>query len=179
VKVRLNGYSVGDEWRRAMRNRSVGFGWRYTLGVYSCIVYTIMPGRFFGGDSYSPYSNTINIYSDIPVVAFHEGGHAKDFARREYRGTYAFAYAIPFFNLYPEALATSDALSYVRDGQPLYLQQQGYNVLYPAYGTYIGGDIGGFLAFPWGQLVSVGAVIPGHIAGRAKSHELRENYVGE
>jgi len=44
VKVRLNQYNPGDEWRRLVRNRAVGAGWRYTLGVFSIAFYTILPG---------------------------------------------------------------------------------------------------------------------------------------
>lgn len=168
VKVRLNAYSVGDEWRRTMRNKAVGPGWRYTLGFLSWLGYTIMPQRFFGGDNYNPYSNTINIYSDIVPIALHEGGHAKDFARRTYKGTYGALYSfVPFFNLYPEAIATSDALSYsleIGDAENL---RGGYHVLYPAYGTYLGGNFGQF-AGPWYYAFMVAGVIPGHIVGRIK-----------
>ena len=51
--------------------------------------YTAFPERIFaafpfigGGDHYNPYTNTINIYSDHRAIVLHEGGHAKDFARR-------------------------------------------------------------------------------------------------
>src|SRR5438445_8892434 len=33
VKVRLNQYAPGDEWRRLVANSAVGPGWRYTLGT--------------------------------------------------------------------------------------------------------------------------------------------------
>ncbi|NCC52244.1 MAG: hypothetical protein EOM20_13645 [Spartobacteria bacterium] len=172
VKVRINAYSVRDEWRRTFRNKAVGAGWRYTLGFWSWLMYTIMPQRFFGGDNYNPYSNTINIYSDIPAILLHEAGHAKDFTKREWKGTYAFMYMLPFFALYPEALATSDALGYLRAYQPLLLQKQGYNVLFPAYGTYIGGNIGQWIAYPWNYAAYAAGVIPGHIVGRIRSATL-------
>lgn len=172
VKVRLNAWSVGDEFRRTVHNRSVGAGWRYTLGLLAWLEYTIMPGRVFGGDHYNPYSNSINLYSDIPAVTIHEGGHAKDFAGRTWKGTYAFAYTLPFFNLYPEALATGDAVSYVRATGPVKDQRAAYNVLYPAYGTYLGGDTGDWLSFPWNYVAMAGGVIPGHIVGRIRSATL-------
>lgn len=174
VKIRINQYNVGDEWRRTFRNKAVGGGWRYTFGFLSWLMYTIMPGRFFGGDNYNPYSNTVNIYSDIPAILLHEGGHAKDFARREYKGWYSFWYMWPFFALYPEALATSDALGYLRAYQPLLLQKQGYNVLYPAYGTYVGGNVGDWLPPPWNYAAFAAGVIPGHIIGRIRSATLPE-----
>ena len=173
VKVRLNQYSPGDEWRRLFHNRAVGAGWRYTLGLFSVLNYTILPGRFFGGDHYNAYTDSINLYSDIPAVVVHEGGHAKDWGRRKYKGTHAFLYALPGAPLYYEAVATSDALGYLRETQPLALQKQGYNVLYPAYGTYVGGTLGQIIYDPYG-LYAMGMVIPGHIVGRIKSARLSD-----
>ncbi len=174
VKVRINSCNVGGELQRTLHNEAVGAGWRYTLGMINWVYYTIMPGRFFGGDNYNPYSNTINLYSDIPAVALHEAGHAKDFGRRTCKGTYAFAYMLPFFNLYPEALATRDALGYLRTEGSLQNQKTGYNTLYPAYGTYVGSNIGDWLLFPWNYAAMAGGVIPGHIAGRIRSATLPE-----
>ena len=177
VKVRLNQYSPGAEWGRLFKNKSVGAGWRYTIGVISVAYYTILPGRFFGGDHYNPYSNTINIYSDIESVTLHEGGHAKDFAGRKYKGTYGFAYILPFVALYPEAVASSDAISYLKANNDVKLQKQAYNVLYPAYGTYVGGNLGQFWAEPWNTIISLGFVIPGHIIGRYKSAHVKDESV--
>ncbi len=124
VKVRLNQYAPGDELLRTIRNRSVGAGWRYTLGMVSWLQYTVLPGRFFGGDHYNPYANSINLYSDIPAIAVHEGGHAKDFTGRKWKGTYAFTYQIPFVNLYHEARASNDALGYLREHENYVLQRK-------------------------------------------------------
>ena len=172
VKVRINSCNVPGELKRTLRNKSVGAGWRYTFGMLAWLQYTITPGRFFGGDNYNPYSNTINLYSDSPAIALHEAGHAKDFARRKYKGTYAFAYMIPFFNLYPEAVATRDALGYLRTNETLKDQKEGYNTLYPAYGTYLGSNLGDWLTFPWNYAAMAGGVIPGHIVGRIRSATL-------
>ncbi len=166
VKVRLNAYHVRDEWRRLRANRSVGAGWRYTLGVLGWLQYTVLPGRFFGGDHYNPYSNTINLYSDIPAIALHEGGHAKDFANRRWKGSYAAIYMIPLVNLYHEAQATSDALGYLLAFEREALQAEGYHVLYPAYGTYVGGGISTF-APPLDLGLYAAGVIGGHVAGRS------------
>ena len=173
VKVRLNGYQPGAEWRRLFRNRAVGAGWRYTLGIWSVVSYTIMPGRFFGGDHYNPYTDSINLYSDLPAVAVHEGAHAKDTAGRKLKGTHAFLYALPGAPLYYEAVASRDALSYLRAHQSLALQKQGYHLLYPAYGTYVGSTVGYVVDDPWG-LLNIGAAIPGHIVGRIRGATLAE-----
>jgi hypothetical protein len=119
VKVRLNQYAPGDEWRRLVANDAVGPGWRYTFGTISWLGETIFPGRLFGGDHFNPYTNTVNIYSDAPAIALHEAGHAKDWARRKYKGTYAAVYGLPGAPLWHEAIASRDALAYVTDfGSP-------------------------------------------------------------
>ena len=170
VKVRINGYRVGDELRRTIRNKAVGAGWRFTFGMMAWLQYTILPGRFFGGDHYNPYANSINIYSDLVPVALHESGHAKDFAGRTFKGTYAFLYAaVPFFNLYPEAKASSDVLSYLQDLDDRAGKKSAYHLLYPAYGTYLGGDIASWVNHPWNFTVQAGAIVAGHVVGRTKA----------
>ena len=143
---------------------------RYTLGIISVSFYTILPGRFFGGDNFNPYTNTINLYSDDPSIALHEAGHAKDFASRELKGAYSAIYALPFVALYHEAVATSDALSYLLDQNCSEERKDAYNILYPAYSTYIGGNIATFTS-PVLQYVGI---IPGHIAGRIASANVED-----
>ena len=173
VKVRLNQYAVGAEWRRWKHNYAIGGGWKYTVGVLNMLYYTVLPGRFFGGDHYNPYSNTINIYSDVSAIGLHESGHSKDFARRTWKGTYSILYGIvPLFNLYPEGIATHDAMSYLRAQGDLDNRKRGYNILYPAYGTYIGGDFGSWTPFYYPILA--GAAVVGHVAGRTRSAMIDE-----
>ena len=167
VKVRINEYAPGGEWSRLFRNKSVSWGWRYTIGVVANLFYTILPGRLFGGDNYNPYTDTISIYSNHRAVAIHEGGHAKDFAPRTWKGTYAFFYMLPLVALYPEGKATGDAIGYLRTARPAEEEKEAYKVLYPAYCTYIGGEIGQWTPVPY--VVYAAAVIPGHIAGRVKA----------
>lgn len=167
VKVRLNQYNPRDDWRRLVANKAVGAGWRYTLGVVLVAGETIFPGRLFGGDHYNPFTDTVHLYSNSPAIAFHEAGHAKDFARRKWKGTYAAAYLIPGVPLYHEAQATNDALSYVTATREPALQREAYNLLYPAYGTYVGSAVND----PTG-IAYVGAVLIGHAAGRWKSRQI-------
>ncbi len=140
VKVRLNQYAPGGEWKRLFKNKSVPAIWRYTFGLISCVYYTILPGRVFGGDHYNPYTNTINIYSDLKPVVLHEAAHAKDFARRSrgFRGPYSVLRYFPLVTLYQEALATGDAIGYLRHTQNPDGEKNSYKVLYPAYGSYMG-----------------------------------------
>ena len=167
VKVRLNQYRPLDDWKRLAANKSVGVGWRYTFGAVIVLGETIFPGRVFGCDHYNPYSNTIHLYSNVPALALHEAGHAKDYARRKWKGTYAAVYFLPLVRLYQEATATNDALGYVMTTGDLQARQEAYEILYPAYGTYVGNAISG--AVPGGYFVGL---IGGHVAGRWKSWDL-------
>ena len=165
TQVLVNCYAPGNQWRRLFKNRTVGAGWRYTLGILSVAGYTILPGRFFGGDAYNPYTNTMYLYSDIPTVALHEAGHAKDFSSREYKGLHAAIYQIPFANLYYEAVATSEVLSYLRHERRLQSRKDAYEILYPAYSTYLAGNMLRHSSFG----IQLAGVIPGHIAGQIAS----------
>jgi hypothetical protein len=174
VKVRLNEYAPIGEWKRLVNNEGVGAGWRYTLGLISWLYYTIIPGRIFGGDAYNPYTNSIYLYSDVPVVALHEGGHAKDQASREWKGSRAALYLLPIAPLFVEATATDDALSYSLEQDPKLLES-GYKVLYPAYGTYVGSQALGYVPVV-GPLGGIIGAIPGHIIGRIKASDVRDEY---
>ena len=169
VKVRLNQYRPGDDWKRLAANKAVAPGWRYTVGALSILGETVFPGRVFGADHYNPYSNTIHLYSNAPAIALHEAGHAKDYAYRKWKGTYAFSRVLPVLPLVQEAIATSDALSYMKAHHGLKAQQEGYELLYPAYGSYIGSEMTRFL--PAGQLVGL---LGGHVAGRWRSWRLEK-----
>jgi hypothetical protein len=175
VKVRLNQYAPGAEWIRLFQNRSVGAGWRFTLGIISLVDYTIIPGRLFGGDHYNPYTNTIHLYSDHKAVLLHEGAHAKDFARRKYKGTYSAIRLLPLVPLYQEAWATGDVLGYYKEKGLIPDEKDAYKVLYPAYCTYIADE-----GLRWTQWwidipiwldygIRLGATIPCHIVGRIKA----------
>lgn len=160
---------------RLRSNKSVGAGWRLTLsGAVSVLGESIFPGRVFGRDHFNPYTNTIHLYSNVPAIALHEGGHSKDYARRKWKGTYAAVYMLPFAPLSQEAIATNDSLSYIVAKSDLEAQQEAYEILYPAYGTYVGNAIAG--PVPHGYFMGL---IGGHIAGRWKSWQLAINYASE
>ncbi len=165
VQILVNTYKPGNQWQRLFKNRTMNPFWRYTLGILSVSFYTILPGRFFGGDNFNPYTNTLNLFSDVPSIALHEAGHAKDFASRELKGTYSAIYALPFVALYHEGVATSDALSYLLDQNCSEERKDAYNLLYPAYSTYVGGNIAPFTS----PVIQYIGIIPGHIAGRIAS----------
>jgi hypothetical protein len=174
TRVRLNQYAPGDDWRRLVRNKRVAAPWRYTFGTLATLYETVLPGRVFGGDHYNPYTDTIHLYSDVPAVALHEAGHAKDFARRRYKGTYAAGYILPFAPLFYESVATGDALAYAEAYAPLPEQKEAVNVLYPAYATYVGSALGTVMP-DYANPLYYGAVVGGHVWGRSLSSQLPEN----
>jgi len=166
VKVRINQYAPLEDWRRLRGNKTVGWPLRYTVGTLSVASEAIFPGRLLGGDHYNPWTATIHLYSDVPAIALHEGGHAKDFARRRWPGLYAVAFGLPISELYPEAIATGDALAYAAGRKDEALVAEGHRILYPAYGTYLGGAAGEAVGMTIGLPVYAGAVVAGHVAGR-------------
>jgi hypothetical protein len=165
VRVRLNQYRPGEDWKRLVRNKSVGAPWRYSLGALSVLGETVLPGRIIGGDHYNPFTNTVHIYSDVAAIALHEAAHSKDFARRKWKGSYAFAYLIPTIPLYHESVASSDVIAYLEANGTPKQRADAARVLYPAYGTYIGSAVGGFLP-KYSNPLYYGSVVAGHAAGR-------------
>jgi len=172
VKVRLNQYNPGGEWDRLFANKEVGGGWRYTVGALSVLMYTLLPGRLLGGDNYNPYTNTVSMYSDLPVIAYHEGGHAKDFAQRKYKGTYALLGFLPLVPLAQEYVASDDAVEYTRSKKNTDEEKSAYRILYPTFMTYITGEIVQWIYIePLSELaLKFAAAAVGHVAGRLKAH---------
>jgi len=166
VLVQLNRYAPQDAWKRLFQNKKVKWPYRYFLGIFSVlIVDTLLPGRIFGGDRYDPFTHTVHLYSDLPSIALHELGHAEDFAVRRYRGSYALFRMVPFADLFQEDKATDFAFQYVREEKMIDTEIECYKILYPAYGSYIGGYLGS-----WSPI----AIIGGHIYGRKKARALEK-----
>lgn len=168
VKVRANQYHPKDEWKRLRQNKTMSPLIRYTFGALSVARGAILPGRIFGGDHFNPYTQTIHLYSDVPAIALHEGGHAKDFSRREYQGLYTLAYSI--LPLWHETLATEDTFSYLEtQGDPQMLAEAD-RILYPAYSTYVGSSLGNFspaYSFP----IYLGSLVLGHANGKILANQ--------
>lgn len=164
TKVRINQYAPIDEWRRLTANHEVGWGWRYTLGALTWLDEAIFPGRIFGTDHYNPYTNTISIFSDAPAIAIKEGSRARDVRSRIYPGSYAAVNSLPLISMWYETVATQYAFDYIESDRPDVVQE-GYHLLYPAYGAHLGSDLASFTTVPNLIGAAVGA-IPGHVVGR-------------
>lgn len=165
VKVRINEYDPGGEWRRLSANKSVAWPIRYTVGTISVLGYTLLPGRVFGGDDYNPFTNTISLYSDVPAAAIYEGGAAKDYAQHNYKGLYAMSRVFPGIGLvWHEAHASSDTMGYLlENGSPEEIKE-GYRTVYPTYAmrgcpSIVVGDVP----------VALPALAAGHVAGQTKA----------
>ena len=171
VQVQLNRYAPQDAWKRLFKNKGVKWPYRYTIGFFTVLFAdTLFINRIFAGDYYNPFTHQVNIYSDIPAVALHELGHAKDFGRHRYRGSYALLRILPFTDLYQENAATEEAFSYARSKKDVNQEIENYKVLYPAYGTYVGGY------FPVLGGSVLGAIV-GHIWGRSEAGKLEPRQV--
>ncbi len=145
VKVRVNQYAPGGEWKRLVANKRVGAGWRYTVGALSTLGYTLLPGRLFGHDHYNPYTNTLSVYSDAPTLALAEAAYAKDVHQRDLPGTYATAQLFPLVAMWHETLATGEVLDYVSIRGSKDEQEDVKRQLYARYGMELGGAVGGAL----------------------------------
>ncbi len=182
VKVRFNQYSPWSDLKQLWKSDTVHPVLKYTLGFANWFLSTLFPERLFagfifgGGDHYNPYTNTINIYSDLPSVVLHEGGHSKDFAMRKYKSLYSLGYSIPFLGaLYPEARASDDALRYLRHKCDKKNELLAYRTLYPAYSTYATGSLLGSA----GQYLGLFSSIPGHITGYRKEKRVEKEEIPE
>jgi hypothetical protein len=172
TQVRLNSYAPHKEFARLKKNKDVGAFYKYIFGTISVLRYTLIPDRLFAGlpsvgvgDSYNPFTNTIHIYSNHPAILVHEGGHSKDFAQRQLRGTYAIARIIPFVDLYQEYLPSEDAVNYFYCRRDEEDELNAYPILEPAYATYVSGYL------PWGGFGL--PIVLAHIHGRMKRTDRR------
>jgi len=173
IKVRMNQYAPLEDWRRLRKNKTVAWPYRYTLGLLSVAGEAIVPGRIFGGDHFNPFTSTVHIYSDLPSIGLHEAAHAKDFSRRDYPGTYALVYLLPIVPLWHERIATGDVIDFVQQMGDENLTRESYRILYPAYGTYVGGAAG-FVLPDYADPLYFGAVLVGHAAAHHHSYSIPE-----
>lgn len=169
VKVRINQWAPLQEVGRVFRNRHIA--WPYKILFLPSTLIASILGRPFSGflisDYYDPASNTINIFSDEIAIALHEGGHAKDFASRRWKGTYALTRLLPGINVFQEATASDEAFYYLESIENYDELFRAYRILYPAYSTYVVNYIS---SSPFALL---GTLTFGHIVGRTEAYEKR------
>jgi len=166
--VRINQYDPWGEWKRLASNERISPGWRYTVGVYNGLKYTLLPGRVFGGDWYNPFTDTTHVYSDIAPLAISRTAYAKDIHSQRYPGTYAVTQEVPFINMIHETRATSEALVYIEQYGSDQERAESRRILAPDYGSSWGGQLASFLPFgtPLGRLA--GAAV-GHATNKFRN----------
>ena len=163
VHVRINQWAPHKEIARLVKNPHVA--WPYKLLFAPSTLVASILGRPMSGllmsDYYDPGSNTIHIFSGDSAIALHEAGHALDFSRQKYKGTYSLARLFPGVNLFQEGMATSEALLYLEGAGKYDELIRAYKVLYPAYATYVSAYIA---VVPFAYF---GALLIGHWVGRS------------
>jgi hypothetical protein len=161
--VRLNQYAPHKDLKRLVTNRWVAWPYRIFPGLLvTLLTDVILPGRLFPwGDYYNPWTNTIHLYSDRTAIGLHELGHAYDFSQQPYKGTYGLARLIPVVVLHQEWQATDEAIGYLVETGDRAGELRAYKVLYPAFGSYVGGYLLPFGAPP--------GILIGHFVGRTKA----------
>jgi len=177
TKIRINQFAPVGEFKRLTKNKKVKWWWRVFPGIPTTLISSL--GRVVGGDHYNPYTDTINIYSDVSAVALHESGHAVDFSKHAERGTagiYAVGRLLIPVTLYQEAVASEEAINYLKDTENREGEDEAYKSLYPAYGTYVGGSTGIPFANVAGAAVGhVASIVPRH--NRKKAFEVFDEAV--
>jgi hypothetical protein len=170
VYVAVNEYDPKDQWRRLRENKRVAPGWRYSMGTLNWLSYTILPNRLFGGDRYSPYTNTLNLSSDVPAQVLSAAAYAKDIHSQRLPGTYAaFVNDMPVLSVVREGKAARDVVSYARARHDWKAEQQAYHVLYPQIGGATVGTAGPLVPTV-GPLLHLGGVAAGHAVGRTVAY---------
>jgi hypothetical protein len=164
TKVRINQYDPVGEWRRLGANKEVGPGWRYSVGAFHTLIYTLLPGRLFGADRYNPYTDSVYIYSDITCLAQEQASYAKLVHARRYPGTYATLTSLPVVRLWPSKQAKNDVLDYTLASGTPDQHYEATRVLYAEFGAEMGSQASIFVGSNL-PLTLAGAGI-GHVAAK-------------
>ncbi len=181
VPVYINHYDPAGQWRRLRANTRIAPVWRYSIGVVSWVGYTVLPDRIFGGDRYDPYTNSLNLNSDVAAIALGEAAFAKDIHARRFPGAYAAINELPVISMWHEVRTVGDVVSYARNQQDWEVERQSYRLLYPRMGSQTLSVASPLVSVWWGgPLLGLGGAAVGHVAGQAVSarresqrHDLR------
>ncbi len=169
LKIRINQWAPFGEFKHLWANKKVAWPYRLLIGLPVTLVFDVLlPGRLLGGDHYNPYTNTVHLYSDLPPIEIHEAGHALDFSKQKYPGTYAALRFLPLADLYQEFKATDEAIAYFIHVGDRKNELSSYKILHPAFGTYVGR----YFTRPYGLIF----VAMGHLHGRKLASDRAEVY---
>jgi hypothetical protein len=166
VLVSVNDYDPKGQWRRLRENDRVAPLWRYSAGTMSWLGYVLIPNRVVGGDYYDPFTNTLNVTSDVPALLLAQAAYAKDIHSRSLPGTYAAVSELPGLSFVRSSRATSDVVGYARLRNNWEDEKEAYQVLYPHVGSQMFGPAAHFVPVA-GPFLSAGGALAGHATGRA------------
>jgi len=166
VLVSVNDYDPKGQWRRLRENDRVAPLWRYSAGTMSWLGYVLVPNRVVGGDYYDPFTNTLNVTSDVPALLLAQAAYAKDIHSRSLPGTYAAVSELPGLSFVRNSRATSDVVGYARLRNNWEDEKEAYHVLYPHVGSQMLGPAAHFVPVA-GPFLSAGGALAGHATGRA------------
>jgi hypothetical protein len=166
VFVVVDKYDPKDQWKRLRENDRISPFWRYSVGAITCVGYTVFPNRIFGGDRYNPFTNTLNLSSDVPAMVLAEAAYAKDIHGQRHPGAYAsIVNDLPILTVWRQTRATSDIVAYARIHGDWTTEKQTYQVMYPQIGVGCIGPAGFFVPVV-GPFMDLGGAVAGHVAGR-------------
>lgn len=167
VLVRSNQYAPVDELKRTISNDKIRPFWKLTFGSYNFLKYTLLPGRLTGGDWYNPYSDSLHIYSDSPILAVSKATYASDVRSRVNPGAYVAIKDIPLLGLGHDTTSTKLAIRWYETSSPE-KYQEAKEVLYPNYGASVGGQIASFVPYGgvFGRILGGGV---GRVASKLKT----------
>ena len=139
VLVRVNQYDPVGEWQRLMTNDRISPFTRFSVGTYDWLKYTLVPGRILGGDNYSPYTDSLHLYSDLPSLALTKAAYAKDVHTRDAPSVYSFVQSAPIVGLWSDGKAYAEAINHIsRYGSEQDLSEAQRILLPDMVGTFSG-----------------------------------------
>ncbi len=166
IPVLVNDYDPLGQWQRLRENDQVSPGWKYTAGVVGLVNYTLFPGRVFARDTYSPFTNTLQVNTGRLSDSLHAAAYAKDIRARKTPGTYAVVNSLPGIALWKTTIAVHDVVGYAQAKDSWQLESGVYRDQYPQVAVKTMAPVGLFMT-PVGNValaVSGGAV--GYAVGR-------------
>ena len=170
VYVAVNDYDPKGQWKRLCENDRIAPFWRYSAGTLTWVGYVVFPNRIFGGDRYNPYTNSLNLSSDVPALVLSEAAYAKDIHSQQYPGAYAaFVNDMPVLSAWRKSRAASDVLGYARVESDWETEKQAYHVLYPQIGASSLGTVAPFVPGV-GPFLGLGGAVAGHVTGRTVAY---------
>jgi hypothetical protein len=179
VYVCVNHYDPAGEWRRLKENQAISPVWRYSLGMFSFVGYTLLPNPLFRTNKYNPYTNSLYLNSDQPLSILHEAAVAKEIHSQKLPGSYTALTSLPGMSLVRETRVVGELVGYARAEQDWKLEQETYRVLYPQVGGQSIGMAANLSPVWWARpIVGMTGSAVGHVAGRTvesnRSREMRE-----